>query len=114
MASLIPKVIKWCVSAFFLIWGVGFLVMVKQLDHIGPLILAMFSFGIVYWQYKSRNEIPREVAIASLAVVALAGAASWFLFIDAFPFNQSFFAAWSAWTLLIGIPVIGWTYWKYG
>lgn len=113
MSGLVPKILKWYTSAFFLIWGLGFLVMVKQHDHVGPLILAMFSFGIVYWQFKSRSDLSRQVIIASIMVLLAAAGASYYAYLDTFPFNQGFFAAWAAWTLLLGTPVIGWTYWKY-
>jgi len=87
--------------------------MVKQNGHPGPLILALFSFGIVYWQYKSRSEIPWQVAVASVAILAVAGAAALFLPVALFPFNAGFFPAWCGWSLLIGIPAIAWTYWNY-
>jgi len=112
--DIFPKVLKWCVSAFFLIWGIGFLVMVKQYDHMGPFILALFSFGIVYWQYKSRADIPKEVMLASLGVLVVAGLAALYLPEVRFPpFNFGFFGTWSGWALVIGVPVISWTYHEF-
>lgn len=112
--ELFPKVLKWALSAFFLIMGLSFLISVQQTGHPGPIILAIFSFGIVFWLYRSASEVPWQVAIASLLIFAAAAGAALYIPVYSFPFNINFFLAWAAWSLIIGIPAIALAYRKYG
>lgn len=113
MRELLPKVLKWMLSVFFLILGVSFLYRVHENGHPGPLILAVFSFGLVYWQYKSVKDIPKQVAIATALVMVAGGIAGYYVPLNEFPFNFGFFIDWAACSLIAGTPVIAWAYNKY-
>lgn len=111
--ELFPKILKWVISIFFLILGMSFLAMVENSGNPGPLILAVFSFGVVYWLYKSVNEIPKQVALTTLAILLITAGCAYFVVINSFPFNMGFYTAWSAWAIMLGVPIITLTYWKY-
>lgn len=109
--DIFPKVMKWYVSAFCTIWGIAFLKLVNE-GMIEALILAMFCFGMVYWQYKSRSEFPKPVLIATVITAALTVTCTMYIGIDAFPFNLGFFPALSGWAFVIGVPAATWAYIK--
>ncbi|PJB69236.1 MAG: hypothetical protein CO093_10905 [Alphaproteobacteria bacterium CG_4_9_14_3_um_filter_47_13] len=111
--NLFPKVIKWCFSTLFLMLGILFLAMTKEGGTPGPIILALFSFGAVYWMYKSVSDIPKQVAFATVAIYGAGAAAAMYIPLDHFPLNTNFFIAWLCWSLMIGTPVIAFVYHKY-
>lgn len=111
--ELFPKVLKWDISAFFFILGIYFLALVEQGGHVGPLILALFSFGIVYWQYKKSDKMPWQVALASALVLAASWAAARYISLDYGVFGFGFYPAWTAWTIFLGTPVIAFAHQKY-
>lgn len=112
--DLFTKTLKWSVSAFFLILALLFLDMVRTSGNIEPIILAIFSFGIVYWLYRSANEIPWQIGAASLVILTLTAGVALYVPFDHFPFNVNFYLAWASWTVALGAPVIAILYRKYG
>lgn len=110
--ELFPKVLKWNISALFLILGLYFIFLVDRGGHIGPLILAIFSFGIVYWLYKTSGFSRQTAAVSALVLVA-SWAAARYLALDGGIFSMGFYADWIVWNLLLGTPSMTFAYLKF-
>ena len=107
---------KWSVSVFFAITGVYCLMMVQANDDIRPMFIAILSFGIVYWMYKTKDDIPKAVMFMTLfVVIASYGAmlyAPYYLDLHQKIFTQYQYAAWLSWAFLGGWPIAFVTLWK--
>lgn len=113
MGEIIPKVIRWALSVFFLLFGVACVALARN-GETWTLIFGIFSFGVVYIQNNKKNKMPKEVMIASVIILATAAFLAKELHrIDIFPYNGGFFTAWIGWALTLGIPGIYWAYKKY-
>ncbi len=119
MIDLIPKVLKWLVSALFFILAMKMLNLTMN-GASWSLIIAIFSFGIIYWQYTSKSAMGKPVMLASIGVLICTAAAAlylpaWLPFFPSgfFPFNGGFFMDWGGLTVLLGGPVMAWVFDKY-
>ena len=115
MAYLFVKVLKWFVSVSFFILGIYLLRQTTENDDIRPLILVIFSLGVVYWMSKETYEASKKVFLIGLGVVLLAGVAArllvWPMLMDADVYI-GYYMTWELCALAVGIPVMTYVFWK--
>ncbi len=114
MRDAFPKVVKWNISAFFLILGLYFMLLVEGTGNIQPIILAIFCFGIVYWLFKAKSEMSWQINFASALSLIIAGAAATYSGVTYGLLGMGFYPAWIGWTFLLGTPIMAYTYKNYG
>lgn len=116
MSSILFQLMKWTVSVFFAITGIYCLMIIQNTGDIKPLFISILSFGIVYWMYKSKDDVKKSVMFITLAIIiASYGAmlyAPYYLNIEHPLFTSSQYQAWLSWAFLGGWPIAFITFWK--
>ena len=116
MRDILFQLMKWTVSVFFTITGVYCLMIVQQYDNIQPLFISILSFGIVYWMYKTKEDIPKTVMFMTLFVVIASYwamlYAPYYLDLHQRIFTGSQYLTWLAWAFVGGWPITMITFWK--
>ncbi|MCB9990829.1 MAG: hypothetical protein H6867_05550 [Rhodospirillales bacterium] len=113
MGELIPKIIKWNIQVIFSILGLYFFILVKEIGHIGPMILGIFCFGIVYWMHKTSQELAWQIAVTTVGILIVSGTLANYGILDWGLYGAGFYTSWIAWTVTIGSPAIGYAYKKF-
>ena len=114
MAHIFVNVLKWLISVSCFILGVFSLRWAMEDNTVSPMFMVVFSFGIVYWMSKTTYEASKMLFLAGLGVVLVSGLASRFL---VWPYvtldiGIGYYVTWELCTLALGIPVMGYAFWK--
>lgn len=117
MAYIFAKVLKWLVSVSFFVLGVYLLRLAMENDDIRPLILVIFSFGVVFWMSKETYEASKRIFLIGLGIVLIAGVVARFVLwplLLTMNFMLGYYMTWELCTLAAGIPVMAYVFWKEG
>ena len=116
MSSILFQVMKWTVSVFFAITGIYCLMVIQNTGDIKPLFISIVSFGIVYWMYKSKDDVPKAVMFMTLVVIVASYwimlYAPYYLNLEHHLFTSSQYLAWLSCAFICGLPVAYITFWK--
>jgi len=117
MVQLFINTLKWVTSTSFFILGVYCLRLATDEGTIKPIILVIFSFGIVYWMSHSTYEASKKVFLTGLALVLAVGLATrfyiWPLLLS-YDWDIGYYMSWGLSTIVLGIPIMGVVFWKEG
>lgn len=115
MAEIFVKLLKWLVSISFFIFGIYCLRMTFEDNTIRPVILAIFSLGIVYWFSKATYEASKKIFLTGLVVVLVAGLAArifiWTVLL-ALGYEIGYYMTWELCSVAAGVPVMTYAFWK--
>ena len=115
MAHIFVNTLKWLISVSFFILGVFSLRWAMADNTVSPMFVVVFSFGIVYWMSKTTYEASKKLFLTGLGVVLVAGLASrWIVwpYITLDLYGLGYYMTWELCTLVVGIPVMGYLFWK--
>ena len=106
MADNFTRFFKWLVSISAFIYGCSFLMMIEGSGHIGPLILAIFCFGIVYWMSSNTYEGSKKIFFATAAIIVGTGFIPMYFNPPVMIFEIGYYFSWNIWAAAIGFPVM--------
>ena len=113
MRDLLPRLVKWVLSILFLIAGLKMIHMAIE-GQAWAFMPGLLCLGLVYWQYNGRDDIPKQIMLVTVFVLAVAGAAAFYVpALPFFPFSGGAFMAWAGWSMALGLPVVGWAFKKF-
>lgn len=108
MGDIFTKTMKWFFCSSFFVLGVFFFYLSDYNQDPKPIILGLFSFGVVYWLSKSFYELPKKLLLTNFGVLIASAVVAHYVL----DFGLNFFIAWYGWLAIIGIPVMAYTFTK--
>lgn len=113
MKDLLHRLVKWGLNVLLFILGLKMIYMAIQ-GQMWAFMFGLILIGIVHWQYNGRDDIPKQIIGVTVFIMGLAGALAFYLPLLAFfPFNVGAFMSWAGWTMLLGLPVVGWAFHRF-
>ena len=106
------KSLKWLIAAGLFIIGIVCLVYVRDHHTVKPMIISIFSFGLVFIMYKT-NDLNKPLLFSSISILAGAFLLNVFVAIDHPVFTYNFYLAWWLWCAVIGLPGMSFAYKKF-
>jgi hypothetical protein len=106
------KTIGWLISMSFVISGLFFAQVMTDTGSIEPMILVIFSFGIVFWLSKTTYETSKKVMGSSLGMLILSAAVAKYIVADLLAewFGIGFYFSWEICMLALGGPVMAYVF----
>ena len=108
------KVFRWIICISALIGGIAALNASAVTASVKPIGIMIPCFAVVFWMSKLTYEASKPVFYTGLAIIFISWALSHFVvnYITYYYMNMGYFMSWEVTMLAIGIPVMGYTFWK--